>query len=197
MKNRKKEIIQAARKRFAKHGLNKTTLDEIARDMRIGKATIYHYFTSKQELFNDSVTFEINEFIESISSIFNSEDISLKERLNLFIKTKFMLKQKFPLLFMLIKINLDENRLDEERGLLNILFYKEISILKLFLAAIVKDIPNQKRIEFSKILVMQSYNISLMQEFELLSEDSNLEDRLNGYYYFFSRLFPSIENETH
>jgi len=38
---RKIQIIKAAAKRFARHGLNKTTLDEVARDIRIGKATIF------------------------------------------------------------------------------------------------------------------------------------------------------------
>ena len=32
-------------------GSGKTTLEEIARDIRIGKATIYHYFSSKDELY--------------------------------------------------------------------------------------------------------------------------------------------------
>jgi AcrR family transcriptional regulator len=194
VKNRKKEIIHAAMKRFAKHGLNKTTLDEIARDMRIGKATIYHYFTSKQELYNESVTSEIDLLIETIGSIFNKDEITLEERLNLFISTKFRLQHNFPLIFMLIKNNLNENRLDFERELLNVLFYKEVSIVRLFISAITKDIPDQKSIEFSKILVMQSYNISLMQEFDLLDENSIMEDRINGYFYFFKRLFPVIEN---
>ena len=44
LKERKQQIIRAAVKRFARHGHGKTTLDEIARDIRIGKATIYHYF---------------------------------------------------------------------------------------------------------------------------------------------------------
>jgi len=48
---RKHQIIRAAVKRFARHGHGKTTLEEIARDIRIGKATIYHYFESKDELF--------------------------------------------------------------------------------------------------------------------------------------------------
>ena len=54
-KDRKIQILKAAVKRFAKHGLNKTTLDEIARDLRIGKATIYNYFESKEELFYETI----------------------------------------------------------------------------------------------------------------------------------------------
>ncbi|HED08177.1 MAG TPA: TetR family transcriptional regulator, partial [Ignavibacteria bacterium] len=33
-KERKSQIIKAAAKRFARHGLNKTTLEEIAGDLR-------------------------------------------------------------------------------------------------------------------------------------------------------------------
>jgi len=51
-KERKIQIIKAAVKRFTKHGLHKTTLDEVARDLRIGKATIYNYFESKEDLNN-------------------------------------------------------------------------------------------------------------------------------------------------
>jgi AcrR family transcriptional regulator len=50
-KEKKLQIIKAAAKRFDKHGLAKTTLNEIARDLRIGKATLYGYFSSKEELF--------------------------------------------------------------------------------------------------------------------------------------------------
>ena len=58
---RKQQIIRAAVKRFARHGSGKTTLEEIARDIRIGKATIYHYFESKDELFFASLKWETDE----------------------------------------------------------------------------------------------------------------------------------------
>ncbi len=193
MKNRKNEIILAARKRFSKHGLHKTTLDEIARDMRIGKATIYHYFNSKLELFSDTVNYEINQLMETLNSILTNSEMTFKERLRLYISTKIQLKINFPLIFMLIKINLYENRLESERELLNVLVYKEISIVRLFVASVAKDIPDDKNIEFSKTLTMQSYNIPLTQELEFLEDVSNnYEDSVNGYLYFFGRLFPSM-----
>lgn len=51
MKNKKSLITNAARKRFNHFGYSKTSLDEIAGDLGIGKATIYHYFTNKEALF--------------------------------------------------------------------------------------------------------------------------------------------------
>ena len=54
-KEKKKQLIRTAAKRFEKHGIKKTTLDEIARDLRITKATIYHYFNSKEDLFHSTL----------------------------------------------------------------------------------------------------------------------------------------------
>ena len=67
---RKIQIIKAAAKRFARHGLNKTTLDEVARDIRIGKATIYHYFQSKDDLFYEALKWEIDIFLISVKNNF-------------------------------------------------------------------------------------------------------------------------------
>ena len=84
-KNRKLQIIQAAVKRFTKHGINKTTLDEIARDLRIGKATIYHYFQSKEELYYATIELRTEEYLEEIRSIFNNGEIPIEDRFSSFI----------------------------------------------------------------------------------------------------------------
>lgn len=61
----KKEIIIAeARAIFAKYGLAKTTVDDIARAARMGKASLYHYFKSKEEIFNAVAEAELRTFIE-------------------------------------------------------------------------------------------------------------------------------------
>ncbi|MCZ7612419.1 MAG: TetR/AcrR family transcriptional regulator [Ignavibacteriaceae bacterium] len=80
-KGRKEEIVRAAAKRFSRHGFNKTTLEEIARDIRIGKPTIYHYFTSKDELFNSSVEFQSSQFIEDIKAIFNNPGFTRRSQI--------------------------------------------------------------------------------------------------------------------
>lgn len=51
MKETRELIIRTARKMFAKKGVTETTMDDIAKEARIGKGTIYHYFDSKEELF--------------------------------------------------------------------------------------------------------------------------------------------------
>ena len=48
---RKKNIIQGALKVFNEVGIEKTTMDEIALESGFGKATLYYYFPSKDEVF--------------------------------------------------------------------------------------------------------------------------------------------------
>jgi AcrR family transcriptional regulator len=52
MKNeREKEIIEAAKALFAKNGYSPTSMDDIARDVGIAKASLYYFFKSKEEIF--------------------------------------------------------------------------------------------------------------------------------------------------
>ena len=44
-------ILEAASKIFIKHGYNKTFMEDIAQEAKIGKGTIYHYFHSKEDIF--------------------------------------------------------------------------------------------------------------------------------------------------
>ena len=48
---RKKSILEGALKVFKVHGIEKTTMDEIAHESGFGKATLYYYFASKDEVF--------------------------------------------------------------------------------------------------------------------------------------------------
>ncbi len=49
---RKKLIIQSALSVFKEKGLEHATMDEIAQKADFGKATLYYYFKSKDEIFN-------------------------------------------------------------------------------------------------------------------------------------------------
>ncbi len=99
MENDKKvQIIKAAQKRLAKHGLQKTTLEEIARDLRIGKATIYHYFRSKEEIFYETVNFEVSILIADIREIFSDSALAKKQKVITYLSYKETALNKFPIL---------------------------------------------------------------------------------------------------
>src|SRR5947208_16334089 len=44
-------IIEAAKKRFSHFGVDKTTMNEIADDLSISKASLYYYFPDKLNLY--------------------------------------------------------------------------------------------------------------------------------------------------
>ena len=131
--DRKTQIIEAAVKRFAKHGLGKTTLDEIARDLRIGKATIYHYFDSKEELFFRSVEWESEQYIGEIKIIFDNEEITLKERFNSYFICKENTAQKYKLLYESILLLMNDDSFEKEKDILKTMLGKEEVIIEMAL----------------------------------------------------------------
>jgi AcrR family transcriptional regulator len=74
MSDLRDSILDAAKKRFDRFGFKKTTLDEIARDLKISKKTIYEHFTDKEDLF---ITLFIAETLAARNKIFESIPIEM------------------------------------------------------------------------------------------------------------------------
>ena len=55
MDEKKDRIIEIAQKIFARFGIKKSTMDEIAKMSRMGKATLYYYFKSKEDIFAEVI----------------------------------------------------------------------------------------------------------------------------------------------
>ncbi len=55
MSEKRERIIEAAKELIGKFGFKKTTMEDIARASRMAKATIYHYFKSKEEIFKEII----------------------------------------------------------------------------------------------------------------------------------------------
>jgi len=87
-KNEKKGIItQVAQKIFSRYGLLKTTVDEIAKAARMGKASLYHYFKSKEDIFREVVEKENKLLTEKIQEAINKVD-SPMEKIRMYIITR-------------------------------------------------------------------------------------------------------------
>jgi AcrR family transcriptional regulator len=67
----KNQIIKTATELFARYGLKKTTMDEIAEKTGIAKGTIYIYFESKEKLFVAIVNKEAEEYFQKLESVIN------------------------------------------------------------------------------------------------------------------------------
>jgi TetR/AcrR family transcriptional repressor of mexJK operon len=62
-------ILDAAHKRFARYGLTKVTMDEIAEDLGMSKAALYYYFPTKEDLYRNVVTSEQQDFADRMKAI--------------------------------------------------------------------------------------------------------------------------------
>ena len=83
-KLRKKRILDGALEVFHKNGIEGSTMDEIANQAGFGKATLYYYFSSKEEVFCAIMEKGWKPLWEDLEDTIHSEDFSNNE---LFIDT--------------------------------------------------------------------------------------------------------------
>ncbi len=68
MEDIKNNILDKAKERLDRFGFKKTTMDEISRDCKISKKTIYEHFKDKEDVFTCLITRECHETVEIIFS---------------------------------------------------------------------------------------------------------------------------------
>ena len=71
--DKRQHILDAAQKRFAHFGLSKSNMEEIAADIGLSKASLYYYFTTKEEIFRAVIVREQEEFIHRMESFLKKD----------------------------------------------------------------------------------------------------------------------------
>jgi AcrR family transcriptional regulator len=102
MKGTKELIQKAALKLFGKKGVKNTTMDEVAKEVRIGKGTIYHYYDSKEQLFCELLESKIAESIKVIENAVNAVS-GPENRLRAYFMARFKVMGEFPKIFPTFK----------------------------------------------------------------------------------------------
>lgn len=88
----KNTITEAAKKLFARFGLAKTTMEDIARASNKGKSTLYYYFKNKEDVFACVITDEINGLKSAINQAVTGEgDPCLKLQLLVATRLEYLL----------------------------------------------------------------------------------------------------------
>ncbi|MDD3053370.1 MAG: TetR/AcrR family transcriptional regulator [Endomicrobiaceae bacterium] len=103
------DIIATAQKLFQKYGIDKTTMDDIAREVGKGKSTLYYYYTSKEEVFYAVVNKEKDEVMKSIKKTISNLE-SPSEQLKTFFLSHFNeLKHKINLYSVILQGNVKKH----------------------------------------------------------------------------------------
>ena len=83
---RKDRILEGALSVFKTKGLDGATMDEIALGSGFGKATLYYYFKSKEDVFSAILEDGWKKIWDSIEPVFEKTDSPRKTFVNLLIK---------------------------------------------------------------------------------------------------------------
>jgi AcrR family transcriptional regulator len=173
---RKIQIIKAAAKRFARHGLGKTTLDEVARDIRIGKATIYHYFTSKDDLYFTTLKWECENFIEQIKVVLENNELTLTQKLTEYFAQKEVVSENNKLIHESLLTFFNEKSFEHEKEIINWLLTKEAELIKHFLTKHYSHRIKKTSSTFPNFIVLNSWGMFFAIKLNLLINPSKSEE---------------------
>jgi AcrR family transcriptional regulator len=77
--DRQSSIVRSAQPLFAQFGLKNVTADDIAKEARISKATIYRHFKNKTEIFDAVIQDEVDSLLASIREAVDAEDTAVEK----------------------------------------------------------------------------------------------------------------------
>ena len=139
------KILEAAMVLIRRYGLNKITMDDVARQVGKSRSSLYYYFKNREEIF-DAV---MNAFIEEISTeikIAMDEAQGLENKLNAFFTTKLSTSRERTAFYRALEMGMNASELSQhkqamadyhfklmqrEHSLLNQFFNDAISLGKL------------------------------------------------------------------
>jgi AcrR family transcriptional regulator len=84
---REAEILQAARKVFARQGFAAASMDEIAQAAGVAKGTLYLYYESKRDLYRAALHAGLSQLADAVESAVGAAG-SLPERVAAYVSTK-------------------------------------------------------------------------------------------------------------
>jgi len=169
--DRKSQIIKTAVKRFARHGLGKTTLEEIAGDLRIGKATIYNYFTSKEELFYEALIWDSNLILEDIKFILNNTKQSFENNFVQYINYKTTVLEKYKLIYDLIILLFQDSTHEKEREILKNMLNEEEKIVQSSLTNELKKRKKTTGIKSVRNIVLTSWGLIYSNQLNMIKDE--------------------------
>ncbi|MBD1429945.1 MULTISPECIES: TetR/AcrR family transcriptional regulator [Sphingobacterium] len=105
MDKRKEEIIEIALRRFSHYGFSKTTMNEIADDLKITKANLYYYYPDKVALIKDVVCYISTNLISQEEKMIEAYNGDLLDTLFALLKFRAEHMRKHYMLY--INENLD------------------------------------------------------------------------------------------
>ena len=87
------QVIQAAQQLFQKHGLQKVTMDDVAKAVGKGRSSLYYYYKSKEEVLDAVMEVEISEMLAEAARAVD-QVVTAEKKLKAFCITKLKVSKK-------------------------------------------------------------------------------------------------------
>ena len=166
----REQLVQSARLVFARYGFKKTALDDIAREARKGKSTIYYYFKSKDDIFKAVIDAEAEIRSKSIEDQISAIE-DPQQKLKTYIYVRMLSLKNVGNYYEAIKNDLLDN-LYFVNSLRTNHFDAEVNVVRnLLLEGVDKEIYTIQNPELTAKTV-----VTLLQGFEVPLIQKNLSD---------------------
>ncbi len=174
---KRKRIINASLDEFAKNSFKKASTNNIVKNAGISKGLLYHYFSSKKELYEwlKKFVFElmINEILEKID--WNEADIF--ERIKQIVLIKMQVIEEYPNLASFSKVIYEEKSYEEMKELIENIspgFYSQIYSRNIDFGLFKEDIDAHKAIKIIQWTI-EKYSEEYLNGFKLTNENIDYE----------------------
>jgi len=97
---RRREIMNAARKVFSQNGFSKTTMEDIAREAELSPGTLYLYFKNKDELYASLSVEVLKHLLDRLKHVYVKEAQNPQMRINQLKQTLFRVYEVDPLILL-------------------------------------------------------------------------------------------------
>jgi AcrR family transcriptional regulator len=180
----KAAIINAADNLFQKWGLNKTTMEEIAKASGKGKSTLYYYFKSKEEIFDICLIKEMDEIFKLVKeAVANANTFETKMRAYLFTNLQELRKRVNIYSIVRSEISQNEGFIKKVRTLFDT---EEINLIREILnfgasSCEISNFTEEEIISLSYIIMIafQSIEIELFVEHKFLNDDEKIDSLID------------------
>jgi AcrR family transcriptional regulator len=174
----RKKVIITAGGIFSHYGFKKTTMDEIAKALKMGKSSIYYYFTSKEEIFEAVVLYEANVLRNELTTAIKAVESPVEKLRNyVFVRMKSFekLSNYYNAIF---DKNLDHfDFIETVRSKYDL---EELAILRLLLYHGARTkVFNVKNSEYTALAIqttLKGFEVPLFWK----KKEVNIEERLNA-----------------
>jgi AcrR family transcriptional regulator len=174
----RKKIIKTAGQIFSRYGFKKTTMEEIAKALKIGKSSIYYYYQSKEDIFEAVVLNEANILRNELTTAIKSVESPI-EKMEKYVFVRMKSFEKLSNYYNAIfDKNLDHFEFIEKiREKYDIV---EIAILRLILwdgtRKKVFHVANSEYTAMAIQTTLKGFEVPLFWK----KKEINIEDRLNA-----------------